>query len=146
MQGNINMNGNKINNLSDPQTNTEPVTKQYGDRTYLTDTGFVMNDYIGMNNHMITNLGTPTNDTDSGNKKYVDDKKCKFKDGTSTTLDIDLRSDEFHDDITFNAKAYCQDLDSTATSKSIINKNTLETGHLITMNSITLSSYVTNGY
>ena len=78
------MNGNRITYVPDPLTNNEPVTRQYGDRTYLTDTGFVMRDNIGMNNHMITNLGTPTNDTDAANKQYVDDKKCKFKDPTFT--------------------------------------------------------------
>ena len=101
------MNANRITYVPDPLSNNEPVTKQYGDRTYLTDSGFVMNDNIGMNDHMITNLGTPTNDTDAANKKYVDDKKCNFKDGTTTTDVVDLRHDSvnnrftFHDDIGF---------------------------------------------
>ena len=73
------MNANRITSVPDPLTNNEPVTKQYGDRTYLTDAGFVMNDNIGMNNHMVTNLGTPTNNTDAANKKYVDDKRCTLR-------------------------------------------------------------------
>ena len=78
MQGDIDMNTNKIIGLGNPTTNSEPVTKQYGDNTYLTNGGFMMNDNIGMGGHKIINLGTPTNNTDGVNKKYVDDKKCKF--------------------------------------------------------------------
>ena len=78
MQGDINMNTNKITGLGNPTTNSEPITKQYGDNTYLTNGGFMMNDNIGMGGHKIINLGTPTNNTDGVNKKYVDDKKCKF--------------------------------------------------------------------
>ena len=62
------MNSNKIINLPNPQRDNEPVTKQYGDRTYLTDSGFVMNN-IGMNNHMVTGLGTPTNNNDAATRK-----------------------------------------------------------------------------
>ena len=72
------MNTNKITGLGNPTTNSEPITKQYGDNTYLTNGGFMMNDNIGMGGHKIINLGTPTNNTDGVNKKYVDDKKCKF--------------------------------------------------------------------
>ena len=72
------MNPNKINGLGNPTTNSEPVKKQYGDSTYLTDGGFVMSDNIGVSGHTVTNLGTPTNDTDAATKKYVDDKECKF--------------------------------------------------------------------
>ena len=118
------MNTNRITYVPDPLTNNEPVTKQYGDRTHLTDSGFVMG------------LGTPTNDTDVANKKYVEDKKCKFKDGTTTTSDIDLRSDGFHNDVTFHAGATCQDINSSSSSNAIINKNSLETGHLITLQSL----------
>ena len=68
------MNTNKITGLGNPTTNSEPVTKQYGDSSYLTDGGFVMADNIGMGGHTVTNLGTPTNNTDAATKKYVDDK------------------------------------------------------------------------
>ena len=78
MQGDIDMNTNKITGLGNPTTNSEPITKQYGDNTYLTNGGFMMNDNIGMGGHKIINLGTPTNNADGVNKKYVDDKKCKF--------------------------------------------------------------------
>ena len=58
----------------------------------LTDAGLTMKADINMDNHKITNLGTPSTNTDDATKKYVDDKKCKFKDGTTTTSDVDLRA------------------------------------------------------
>ena len=142
MQGNINMNANRITYVPDPLTNNEPVTKQYGDRIYLTNAGFVMQDNIGLNNHMVTNLGTPTSNTDATAKKYVDDKRCKFKDGTTSISTVDLRdmglggSLELYNNITFDGGAYCQDLGPLSVGKSIINKNTLQTGQLITMQSL----------
>ena len=132
------MNSNKIIHLPDPQRGNEPVTKQYGDRTYLTDAGFVMNGNIGMNNHMVTNLGTPTNNNDAATKKYVDDKRCTFKDGTTSISMVDLRDTglngavELYNNITFDGGAYGQDLGPSSVGKSIINKNTLQTGQLIT--------------
>ena len=108
------MNSNKIINLPDPQRGNESATKQYGDRTYA---GFVMSDNIGMGGHTVTNLGTQTNNTDAATKKYVDDKKCKFKDGSTTTDIVDLRYDSvndrftFHNDIGF-LKAYGVDINS----------------------------------
>ena len=68
------MNRNKIFGLGDPTTDSEPITKHYGNSMYLTSGGFVMNDNIGMGGHTVTNLGTPTNNTDAATKKYVDDK------------------------------------------------------------------------
>ena len=42
MQGNINMNNSKITNLPDPTLANDPITKQYANRVYLTDSGFIM--------------------------------------------------------------------------------------------------------
>ena len=99
-----------------------------------------------MGGHTVTNLGTPTSDTYAANKKYVDDKKCKFKDGSTNTGEVDIRTAGaqggvgFYGDVTFHAGAKCQDLySSTSTGKEIVNKNTLETGQLITLQSITPS-------
>ena len=96
-----------------------------------------------MGGYTVTNLGTPTSDTDAANKKYVDDKKCKFKDGSTNTSFVDLRdtglngSLELYNNITFDGGAYCRDLNSsTSTGREIVNKNTLETGHLITLQSL----------
>ena len=142
MQGGINMNANRITYVPDPLSNNEPVTKQYGDRTYRTDAGFVMQDNIGMNGHVVTGLETPTNDTDAATKKYVDDKRCTFNDGTTSISMVDLRDTglngtvELYNNITFDGGAYCRDLNSSSTSKAIVNKNTLQTGRLITQQSL----------
>ena len=136
------MNANRITYVPDPLINNEPVTKQYGDRIYLTNAGFVMQDNIGMNNHMVTNLGTPTNNTDAATKKYVDDKRCKFKDGTKSISTVDLRdmglggSLELYNIITFDGGAYCRDLGPSSVGKEIVNKNTLQTRYLITQQSL----------
>ena len=125
------MNSNKIINLPDPQRGNEPATKQYGDRTYLTDAGFVMSDNIGMGGHTVTNLGTQTNNTDAATKKYLDDKKCKFKDGSTTTDIVDLRYDSvndrftFHNDIGF-LKAYGVDINSSSLPATLVTLNSLQ--------------------
>ena len=140
MQGNINMNPNKITGLGNPTTNSEPITKQYGDSAYLTDGGFVMSDNIGMDGPTVTNLGTPTNNTDAATKKYVDDKKCKFKDGTTTTEVVDLRYDSttnrltFHNDIGF-LKAYGTEINSSSLPASLVTLNSLQRGGLLGINS-----------
>ena len=107
----------------------------------LTDAGFTVKAGINMDSHKVTNLGTPTNNADAATKKYVDDKKCKFKDGTTTTSDVDLRTSasgsEFYDDVTFKANAKCKDLNVLSTSDAIVNKNSLETGHLVGIQSLT---------
>ena len=140
MQGDINMNTNKITGLGNPTTNSEPITKQYGDSSYLTDGGFVMSDNIGMGGHTVTNLGTPTNNTDAATKKYVDDKKCKFKDGTTTTEVVDLRYDSannrftFHNDIGF-LKAYGTEINSSSLPATLVTLNSLQRGGLLGINS-----------
>ena len=73
MQGNINMNNNKITNLPDPTLANDPITKQYATRVYLTDSGFTMQDNIGMSNHEILGLNpTPSDDTAAVSKNYTD--------------------------------------------------------------------------
>ena len=103
----------------------------------LTDAGFTMKAAINMGNHKVTNLGTPTINADAATKKYVDDKKCKFTNGTTTTSNIDLRTTGFYHDVTFHADANCRDIDVFSTSKAIINKNSLETGRLVGIQSLT---------
>ena len=85
MQGDINMNNNKITNLPDPTLANAPITKQYANRVYLTDSGFTMQDNIGMNNHEILGLNpTPSGDTAAVSKNYTD--TVYIKKGT----DIDM--------------------------------------------------------
>ena len=85
MQGNIDMNNNKITNLPDPTLANDPITKQYANRVYLTDGGFTMQDNIGMNNHEVLGLNpTSSNDTAAVSKNYSD--TMYIKKGT----DIDM--------------------------------------------------------
>ena len=73
MQGNINMNNNKITNLPDPTLANDPITKQYATRVYLTDSGFTMQDNIGMNNHEILGLNpVHSDDTAAVSQNYTD--------------------------------------------------------------------------
>ena len=73
-------------------------------------------------------------------KKYVDDKECKFKDGTTTTCDVDLRAtasgSEFSDNVTFKAKAKCKDLNVLSSLDETVSKNSLETGRLVGIQSL----------
>ena len=139
MQGDINMNTNKITGLGGPTSNSEPVTKQYGDSTYLTDGGFVMNDNIGMGGHTVTNLGTPTNDTDAATKKYVDDKKCKFYNGTTNTSDVDIKVYGFNHAVMFDSGAHSIGIDSSAAPSALVNLDSLETAELIVPGSLSQS-------
>ena len=73
MRGDINTGNNKITNLPDPTLANEPVTKQYANRVYLTDGGFMMQDNIGMNNHEILGLNPiPSDNTAAISKGYID--------------------------------------------------------------------------
>ena len=75
----------------------------------------------------------------------MDDKACKFKGGTTTTSDVDLRTtvsgSEFYD-VTFKANAKCKNLNVLSSSDAIVNKNLLETGRLVGIQSLsTVMSY-----
>ena len=111
MRDHINMSGHEIVDLAPtPSTGTAAVSKNYTDGRYVKK-----DQDINLNNHKVYNLSTLTNDNDdAATKEYVDDEKCVFKDGLTTTADMDLRSDGFYDDVTFNAGAFCQDITSAS--------------------------------
>ena len=86
MQGNLQMNNNRITNLPDPQLNDEAATKHYVtismnhlpslflDRQ---EKSKMLGD-LQMNDHRITGLTNPPNaDDEATNKKYVDDNISK---------------------------------------------------------------------
>ena len=78
MQGNIDMNNNKITNLPDPTLANDPITKQYANRVYLTDGGFTMQDNIGMNNHEVLGLNpNPSSGTAAVSKDFTDSQCVK---------------------------------------------------------------------
>ena len=71
MQGNIDMNNNKIINIPDP-------TKQYANRVYLTHSGFTMQDNIGMGNHEVLGLNpNPSDGTAAVSKDFKDSQYVK---------------------------------------------------------------------
>ena len=85
MQGDIDMNNNKITNLPEPTLANDPITKQYANRVYLTDRGFTMQDNIGMNNHEILGLNPVlSDDTSAVPKSYTD--TVYIKKGTSIDM------------------------------------------------------------
>ena len=133
------MNTNKIIGLGGPTSNSESVTKQYGDSTYLTDGGFVMSDNIGMGGHTVTNLGTPTNNSDAATKKYVDDKKCKFSDGTTNTSDVDIKVYGFNHAVKFDSGAHSVSIDASAPPSALVNLDSLENAGLIVPGSLSQS-------
>ena len=116
----------------------------------FTSSGVTMSGNIDMGDNKITNLKTPTNNMDAATKKYVDDNEPKFKDGNTTTKDVDLRESsgnlEFYDEVTFKNKAKCKDLTVISTQVEIVNKNYLETGKMVGIQSLdtTLTDLLTN--
>ena len=69
MQGNLEMNNNRIVRLPEPQLADEPATKRYVGRKGNSKMG----GNLQMNDHRITGLTNPPNDDDEAtNKKYVD--------------------------------------------------------------------------
>ena len=145
MNGDIDMGDNKIINLETPTSDKDAVTKKYVDDKTGTDpnftsSGVTMTGEINMGDNKITNLETPTSNKDAATKKYVDDNEPKFKDDTTTTKDVDLRESsgnlEFYDEVTFKNKAKCRNLTVISTQDEIVNKNSLETGRMVGIQSL----------
>ena len=87
MQGNIDMNNNKITNLPDPMLANEPITKQYANRVYLTHSGFTMQDNIGMDNHKVLGLNPTSSDGTAVVSKDYTESRYVVKDA-----DIDIKN------------------------------------------------------
>ena len=65
MEGQLQMNGQKIIGLNNPSDGSEPVTKNYGDTHYLQKSGGTMTGAL--------NVLEPTENANPATKKYVDD-------------------------------------------------------------------------
>ena len=77
----------------------------------------------------------------AANKKYVDDHSDgTFKDGTTKTNQLDIRrvlsSIGIFEDVTFHSGAYSQDVTSASPSNSVLNKNSLQNGGLVGLDSL----------
>ena len=78
MTNNLNMNNDKLINLSTPKNNQYAVTKNYCDTNTLVaesnclllDCTNSMDCNIDMNSHKIINISDPTNNQDSVTKNY----------------------------------------------------------------------------
>ena len=78
MTNNLNMDKNKLINLSTPTNNQDAVTKSYCDTDLLVTESICllldgtnsMDGNIGMNSHKIINISDPTNNQDVVKKNY----------------------------------------------------------------------------
>ena len=85
MKGSLNMGGNRILKLADPQFSDEPTTLGYVSRmnnnlfnSYLDLKGTrEMEGNLNMNNNLIQNVKDPINENNGVNKKYVDNSISK---------------------------------------------------------------------
>ena len=137
------MAGHKLYGLPTPTQDSEAATKKWVTDDFPTKSdilnGFTMKGPLDMGGHKIYELRAPTNDKDAANKKYVDDRSGTFKDGSTTTSQLDIRrvinSIGIFEDVTFHSGAYSQDLTSASPSNAVVNKNTLINVGLIDLDS-----------
>ena len=141
----VNMAGHKLYGLPTPTEDSEAATKKWVTDDFPTKNdildGFTMLGPLDMGGHKIYDVRTPTNDKDAANKKYVDDQSDgTFKDGSTTTNQLDIRrvlsSIGIFEDVTFHSGAYSQDVTSTSPSNAVVNKNSLQNGGLIGLDSL----------
>ena len=112
----------------------------FATKTEILD-GFTMLGPLDIGGHKIYEVRTPTNDKDAANKKYVDDHSDgTFSDGTTRTNQLDIRrvlgSIGIFEDVTFHSGAYSQDVTSASPASAVVNKNSLQNGGLIGLDSL----------
>ena len=73
MNGDLNMQGNKIINLPEPTEETEPCSKKFCEANFLSLTGNAMKGDLNMQRNKIINLPEPTSSAEACTKKYCDD-------------------------------------------------------------------------
>ena len=106
--------------------------------------GFRMLGPLDMGGHKIYDVRIPTNDKDAANKKYVDDHSANSggtsKDGSTTTNQLNIRrvlsSIGIFEDVTFHSGVYSQDVTSASPPNSVLNKNSLQNGGLVGLDSL----------
>ena len=142
----VNMAGHKLYGLPSPTQDSEPATKKWVTDDFPTKTeeenGISFLGPVSMNDHKIYGVRTPSNDKDAANKKYVDDNvgSATFSDGSTTTNQLDIRrvlsSIGIFKDVTFHSGAYSQELTSASPSNAVVNKNSLQNGGLVGLDSL----------
>ena len=84
MTDNLDINSNRIYNVTQPDGGNQPATKVWSENKFLDKSNGVMAGPLNMSNKKITHLAKPTDDTDGVNKKYIDDNYLKLSGGTVT--------------------------------------------------------------
>ena len=142
------MTGHKLYGLPSPTQDSEAATKKWVIEDFPTKTdildGFTMKGPLDMGGHKMYEVRTPTNDKDAANKKYVDDQVVNsggtFKDGSTTTNQLDIRSVlssiGIFEDVTFHSGAYSQDVTSASPSNALVNKNSLQNEGMVGLDSL----------
>ena len=150
MLGPLDMGGHKLYELRAPTNDKDAANKKYvddnalsqntADQTYLSKAGGVVSGEIDMSNQKIIEVGWPTGNKNAATKKYVDDNSAVFKDGSTTTNQLDLRrvlgSIGIFEDVTFHSGAYSQDVTATSPSSAVVNIDSLQNGGLVGLNSL----------
>ena len=150
MQGPLDMGGHKIYELRTPTNDKDAANKKYVDGNglsqnkvnliYLSKAGGVISGEIDMSSQKIIEVGWPTGNNDAASKEYVDDKDAVFKDGSTTTEQLDLRrvlgSIGIFEDVTFHSGAYSQDVTAASPSSAVVNINSLQTAGMVGLNSL----------
>jgi hypothetical protein len=78
----IDMGGNQINNLGNPTSPQDAVTKSYADTTFVDATGDTMSGQLNMGSNKIVNLAEPSSSHDAATKNYVDTTTWNVTDET----------------------------------------------------------------
>ena len=83
MQGNLDMNNNRLYNLAQPNGNNQPATKIYTDTNFLPLNGnSAMAGPLNMFNNKINHLANPIASGDAINKSWTESNFLKLSGGT----------------------------------------------------------------
>jgi hypothetical protein len=89
MTGDLDVGGNKIENLATPTATTDAVTKAYSDLK-VKKAGDTMSGDLAMGTNKVTGVGDPTANQDAATKKYVDDQDGSQVSKSGDTMSGDL--------------------------------------------------------
>ena len=94
ISGDVDMRGHRITGLPIPHHNSDVATEKWGTDDFPKKQdvrgGFTMTGPLNVENNEIYGVNDPLTDKSAANKQYVDNKKAFFKDGSTTTEDINF--------------------------------------------------------